>query len=96
MIEWVATQPQGATTDMYEMHDKLQECWKSDSCALCVKYHMLVKDEVIKKDCPLGERRCEGSTSCCKEWEDVNHSLTWGDWLIKAEILIQKLRKIRC
>ena len=89
MIEWVKTQLPDEPTDCDKMLSEIKEDWYIDHCVLCDKYFYY-----DCYGCPLLENgnSCADNSSC---WNRLADSLTWAEWLINAQKMLDLFDDLR-
>jgi len=91
MVKWASTQPIDKEPSRSEMFGDIKECWYGENCALCKTYADNENEDCSCENCPLNS---DSSISCCAQWIKVVESNTWGNWLLAADKMLEKL--IRC
>ncbi len=90
MIGWVEKQNAKGRVSLSTMYDKIKQGWDGDDCVYCRKYNNSGSDcgacpivKTYEKDCgKLG-------------WQKLCKAETWGEWLIYAKKLREKLEGVK-
>ena len=94
MITWVKKQDQNDEVDMILMEFDIHQHWGGQHCELCTITYFC-------KECPIAVNNNNShrtGRNCCDEWVDVQKTIVrggWKDWLIKANIMLELLIKLR-
>jgi hypothetical protein len=99
MIEWAKKQDPFAEVDACDMDGGIREWWTGDYCSLCQLAENLssVDDEIEYEndcECCILFKSNNGCQEPGSKWLSVEHSRTWGDWVISAEAMLQTLKEL--
>lgn len=84
MIKWVKTQNPKDFASSKGMYYKLHETWGATNCALCNIFNVAYNH---CRNCPIRT----GDGCCCKEYEEVDNSNIWKEWLTSAKGMLKLL-----
>ena len=92
MRKWARTQDPEHFVDIDLMDEKLEECWCSEYCSLCVNYRSGKWSGQIYirrcEDCPLqlAGFKCEEDDA---PWHIMASSMKWKEWIVNATKMAQ-------
>jgi len=109
MIEWAKIQPQDKKIQWVktclsngkivfsenEMTNSINENWYHKYCPLCSKYYCRIPFTEYYcgcKGCPLHINCCMLGNS---QWAKVSNSMTWGEWLENANVMLEILKGLK-
>jgi hypothetical protein len=93
MIKWVKKQDQNLSLDSKKMYKEIKKDWSNTYCPCCQNYniatHFLYR---CRLDCPMiiNRKRC---ISLGHPWNKMFYSVTWGEWLIHANKMLDLIKK---
>ncbi len=85
MIKWVKRQDPNGWASSNEMYYKLNETWGASACALCNIFNTINRYHC--QGCPI-----KSDPRCCKEYELVDDSNTWKEWLTNSKGMLKLLK----
>lgn len=101
-IVWAKQQPKNKKVRRIDMMYEIRIDWFSDYCDFCDAY---VDERKGCSKCPLSEfykdRKTDTTTyegvltdwCCFGLWIKMNHSKTWGEWVERAEDVLEFIKK---
>jgi len=102
MIAWVKQQPGNRDVQSWywdrkeQMEKAIDESWFGQHCPLCTLCSIEMDGKELCQDCPLcPEDKPQGCAGPKEPWRAVCNARSWNEWLIAAEVMLERLMSIR-